>query len=218
MRIVSVQAGRVERFTPSDGRPLESAIRKRTVAGPVAIDRDGIAADAVFETDVHGGPERALHVFDRASYRHFEALAGRPLPVPNFGENLTIAGYDEFEARVGDRLRAGTALLEVSQPTERCAKPGRHAGEPRLLRWILESNRCGFYLRVLEPGTLAAGDALEPVARGPAEWTIARLSELMLRGLGNLEHVRAAQALPALADEWKQRLEVLRERSLGRSA
>ncbi|NNL65532.1 MAG: MOSC domain-containing protein [Myxococcales bacterium] len=218
MRIVSVQAGPVETFTPSDGQPLESAIRKRDRVGPVAVDRDGIACDAVFETHVHGGPERALHVFDRASYRHFEALAGRPLPVPTFGENLTVEGYDEFEARVGDRLRAGTALLEVSQPTERCAKPGRHAGEPRLLKWILASDRCGFYLRVLEPGSLAAGDALGLLERGPEQATIARLAALMTRGLEDAEGVRAAHAIPALADEWKQRLEVLRERRRHRTA
>jgi MOSC domain-containing protein YiiM len=96
-------------------------------------------------------------VFATESYRIFERRAGRSLPVPSFGENLTVSGYDERVACVGDILRVGGALVQVSMPTEHCNKPGRLVGAPQLLKWILETLRTGFYLRVLEPGAIAPG-------------------------------------------------------------
>jgi len=211
-RILSIHRGGIETFEAQDGTTVESAIRKQTSARPVRLGEHGIDGDACAEADAHGGPNRALHAFAIESYRHFEALAGRPFPVPTFGENLTLEGYDELEARVGDRLRAGQVLLEVTMPTERCPKPGRSAGEPRLLKWILESLRSGFYLRVVEPGVIAAGDAIELAARGPAEWTIERLSRAMYREIEDEALLARLDVLPELAPEWKARLAVHHER------
>ena len=42
-------------------------------------------------------------------------------------ENLTLSGYGEEEARAGDVLRVGGAVLRVTQPTERCGTIGRGA-------------------------------------------------------------------------------------------
>lgn len=214
-RVEAVHAGRVEVFRADDGQEVESAIRKRAVDGPVEVGRLGIGADEVFERQVHGGPERALHVFARESYAHHEGLAGRALPVPTFGENLTVEGYDDAEARVGDRLRIGTGLFEVSMPTERCAKPGRNVGVPLLLKWIIESGRSGWYLRVLEPGTLRAGDAIEVVERGAEPWTVQRLATALYQELGDEATVSAVRAHPALSEAWKERFETLRKRRQG---
>lgn len=211
-RIRSIHRGRVETFEADDGTTVESAIRKQTCAGPVLVGALGIDGDECAEADAHGGPNRALHAFALESYRHFAGLAGRELPVPTFGENLTLEGYDELDARVGDRLRAGDSLLEVTMPTERCPKPGRSAGEPRLLKWILESLRSGFYLRVVEPGAITAGDPIELAARGPAEWTVERLSRAMYREIEDEALLARIDALPELAPEWKARLGIHHER------
>jgi MOSC domain-containing protein YiiM len=211
-RILSIHRGPVGHFVADDGTAVESAIRKRVCTGPAIVSVRGIEGDTCAETDAHGGPNRALHAFPIEGYRHFEGLAGRAFGLPTFGENLTVEGYDEFEARVGDRLRAGSTLLEVTMPTERCPKPGRSAGEPRLLKWILESFRTGFYLRVLEPGTVVAGDPIELTARGPAEWTVERLTRALYREIEDEALLRRTHAILELAPEWKARLDVHYER------
>lgn len=214
-RVVSLNLGRCAHFEVSDGGSLESAIRKTPQSGPVAVRAEGLVGDEVSPEPAHGGPNRALHVFASESYRVLEARAGRSLPVPSFGENLTLSGYDEGVARVGDVLRIGGALVQVSMPTERCARPGRLVGVPQLLKWILETLRTGFYLRVLEPGQIAPGDACERVEAGPAAWTIEALNALMFRGIEDRVQIRALQGLEVLAPEWKRRLLVHFERRTG---
>ena len=97
-------------------------------------------------------------------------------------------------------------------PAERCPKPGRAAGEPRLLKWILESLRTGFYLRMLEPGVVEAGDGLTLEARGPAEWTVERLTRAMIREVDDPELVARVAAVPGVAPEWNARMAVHHER------
>ncbi len=210
IRILSVRTGRVAPFPSGGGDPDSSAIRKTELSGGAALGTTGLEGDEVYERHVHGGPERALHVFARESYAHFESLAGQAFPPSTFGENVLLEGYDETEARPGDRLRIGTALVEVSMPTERCAKPGLNAGVPQLLKWIIESGRSGWYVRVIEPGTLAAGEPAELVARGPEGFTLQQLGRAMFHG-GEAER-EAILAIEPLSEAWKERFQVLLER------
>ncbi|HET6896182.1 MAG TPA: MOSC domain-containing protein [Candidatus Baltobacteraceae bacterium] len=46
----------------------------------------------------------------------------------------------------------------MTQPTERCATPGRSLGPPIVLKWIDECLYTGYYLRVAQPGYVTAGD------------------------------------------------------------
>jgi MOSC domain-containing protein YiiM len=216
-RVVSLNLGQCAHFEVSDGGVLESAIRKQPQTGPVWLGAEGLAGDEVSPDPAHGGPNRALHVFATESYRVFEERAGHSLPVPTFGENLTISGYDETIARVGDVLQIGGARVQVSMPTERCDKPGRLVGVPRLLKWILETLRTGFYLRVVEPGEIARDDVCVRVEEGPAAWTIRALNELMFRRIEAEAELRALRQLEVLAPEWRRRLGVHFERRTGRS-
>lgn len=216
MKVISVNVGRCATFDVSDGGTIESAIRKLPQAGPVLATADGFSGDEVSPDPAHGGPNRALHVCAVESYRIFEEKAGRALPVPTFGENLTLSGYDETRARVGDTLRIGEALVQVTMPTERCAKPGRLVGVPLLLKWIIETLRSGFYLRVLERGPIAPGDACTVTERGPEAWTIEALNRVMYREVADPLRLQATQELSELAPEFKQRLLVHYQRRTGR--
>jgi MOSC domain-containing protein YiiM len=210
-QVESVNAGGIQTFTLPDGTAFTSGIRKQPQLGPVSVGRDGIEGDAQ-HLDVHGGLDREIHAFCREHYTHFEAIHGRPLPVPLVGENLTLRGYSDADARVGDVLRIGTTRLQVTMPTERCANPGRVHAVPKLLKWMIESLRTGFYLRVLEPGEIIPGDALVLEQQGDARWTIEALSRAMYQQTDDAALAAALRAVPELAPAWKERFEVLHER------
>jgi len=213
-RVEAVHVAAVETFVLPDGAEHTSAIRKQRQPGPVAVGRLGFEGDAQFNPE-HGGPNRAVHAFAREHYRVFEERAGRPLPPPLVGENLTVSGYPDDVAHVGDVVRVGSALLQVTMPTERCGYPGRNAGVPQLLKWMVETLRTGFYLRVLEPGEVAPGDAWVLEDRPDPRWTIEALSRAMLREAGDAARVAELEAVTELAPEWKTRLRALHARARG---
>ena len=92
---------------------------------------------------------------------------GYPVFFGALGENLTTRGIDVRQLRIGDRLRAGGALLEITQPRGPCASLDIYgptikqeiydkrvkALDPSSPRWGMS----GFYLSVVEPGPVAAG-------------------------------------------------------------
>ncbi|MCX5737262.1 MAG: MOSC domain-containing protein [Proteobacteria bacterium] len=139
-------AGAVERFECAGGVALTSAIRKHGMTGSVEVGVRGLAGDACHDP-AHGGPNRALHVFAAEHYDAFESSGSGRLVPPGVGENLLVRGHPDADAHVGDVLRAGTALVQVTMPTERCRNPGLVAGVPTLLRWMIETLRTGYYLR-----------------------------------------------------------------------
>ena len=83
-----------------------------------------------------------------------------------------MAGLDWGAVRPGDRLRIGAALVEVTRYTVPCNTiAASFAG--RQFRRIHQDEHPGWsrvYARVLEPGVIAAGDAVEhqPSAVGAA--------------------------------------------------
>lgn len=205
MLILGVNVGPVVPRLSARGRPSRTGIAKGPVAGPVAVHRHGLEGDASAYRPRDLG-DTAVHAFCLESYARFAELRGAPLPVPCFGENLTIEDYGEDEARIGDMLRAGTALLRVTQPVVRCRWPAVLSGEPRLTRWATREGLTGWFLEVLEPGHVAAGDRLDLLDRGPEGWTVRRLNRLIAAKPPDAADVTAALALPGLAERWKAAL------------
>ena len=106
----------------------------------------------------HGGLGAAICVHLADHYAFWAARYGVVLAPGSVGENLTIAGMTEAEVCAGDRVRLGTAVVQVSGPRVPCANLARRIGRPDWVKRTVIENRTGFYLRVLEPGTLQAGD------------------------------------------------------------
>ena len=74
------------------------------------------------------------------------------------GENWTIGGADDATIYCGDVYQTGTAIVQVSGPRMPCGKQERKLGLPGFLKRTIDSLRTGFYLRVLRPWTVNAGD------------------------------------------------------------
>jgi MOSC domain-containing protein YiiM len=203
--VLQVNVAMPEILLDDAGREFRSAVRKRPARGRVEATLDGLAGDGSTHPS-HGGPQMKVHAFASEHYPWFSARAGRPLVPPVFGENLTMHGWVEEDVRVGDVVRAGTALLRVTQPTVRCDTLGRSIGVPRLLEWIEERMATGWYLRVVEPGVVGAGDPWELVERGREDLTVARLNRALLREAGDAALMRALAEDDALTAEWRSSL------------
>lgn len=175
-RVTSVNVGQVAPLR-TGRRVVPSAIAKSPVEGPVALRDDRVAGDEQGDTVHHGGPAQAVYAYAVEDLALWEAELGRPLGPAVLGENLTTEGVDASGALVGERWRAGTALLQVTAPRVPCAKLGARIGDPRFVRRFARALRPGAYLAIVEPGVVAAGDVVEVVDRPPHDVTVAHMAQ-----------------------------------------
>lgn len=205
-RVVSVNVGGV-REVPHGKGTVSTGIWKTAAAGPVALGPTGFAGDRQADPRVHGGPHMAAYLYSADDYAWWSDRLGRPLAPGEFGENVTVTGMADGEVCAGDRLRLGGALVEVTAPRTPCFKLGIRMGDKRFVPRFAQAERLGFYVRVLEPGMVAAGDGMERVARGPFDVTMRMLGRLHRHG-GTADELRAALASAELLHpRWRAWLE-----------
>ena len=142
------------------GRQVRTGIWKRQAEGPVAVGPEGLDGDLIGDLKFHGGVDKAVYAYAREDIDWWEGELGRALPDGTFGENLTLRGVDVTGAAPGERWEAGGVVLEVTEPRTPCWKLQTKMGEPGFIKRFAQAGRPGMYLRVLEPGQVAAGDAL----------------------------------------------------------
>ena len=185
---------------PFNGAEL-SAIQKRPQEGPVQIHAEGLAPDEQADRRVHGGPEMALHLYPLDHHAWWRGEIGdHPLldEPGSFGSNLALRGLTEDQVHIGDRFACGTALIEISQPRQPCWKIEHRFGHKGMVAAIVRSGRCGWYFRVIEAGEVAAGESLERVSIGAAEWSVARVFRALVAGKATPEERAALANLAAL--------------------
>jgi MOSC domain-containing protein YiiM len=158
--LVSVNVG-VPRTVTWRDHDVTTAIWKDPVEGPVPVAGVNLVGDDQADRRVHGGPDKAVYAYAAEDYAWWADELGRPVPAASFGENLTTSGVDLRAARVGDRWRVGSVVLQVAQPREPCFKLGIRMGDDGFPGRFEAAGRAGAYLRIVTPGELQAGDAIE---------------------------------------------------------
>jgi MOSC domain-containing protein YiiM len=196
---------------PFNGAEL-SAIQKRPQEGPVQIHAEGLAPDEQADRRVHGGPEMALHLYPLDHHDWWRGQIGEHplLDEPGgFGSNLAVAGLTEEHVHIGDRFVCGPkntgALIEISQPRQPCWKIEHRFDQKGMVAKIIETGRCGWYFRVIEPGEVQAGDSLELVAAGAAEWSVARVFRALVAGKATPEERAALADLAPLSPKLREK-------------
>jgi molybdopterin adenylyltransferase len=138
-------------------------VRVATVAGlfvspargsgvSTALERARAVAGHGFEGCAHANPPRREVLF--ASEDHLSAVGVEPGAIR---ENVTVAGADVQSWPVGQRMRVGEAVFEITMVCDPCHKMDElRAG----LRAELDGKR-GMLARVVEGGDVAVGDELE---------------------------------------------------------
>lgn len=203
MRVVSVNVS-PGRTVEWQGRSVETGIFKEPVQGRVLVRRLNIEGDRQSDLSVHGGEHKAVYAYSLEHYPWWRGELGRDLPFGAFGENLTIEGFPEEEVCVGDALRVGEAVLEAAQPRMPCFKLGIRFGDAGMVKRFLASGRWGVYFRVLEEGSVAAGDAASWVRKDPERFPVPELVRMQSAARKDAAQLRRAAGLRALAPEWKE--------------
>ena len=132
----------------------------------------GLEGDRQAHPAIHGGPQKAILIIAAETV---EELVSRGYPVffGALGENLTTRGLAIRDLRIGDRLRAGAATLEITRPRGPCLQldvygpsikdeiydPQVKALDHSSPRWGMS----GFYAAVIEPGPVEPGDIIAVV-------------------------------------------------------
>ncbi|KUN98925.1 MOSC domain-containing protein [Streptomyces caeruleatus] len=182
MKLLSVNVGHAKPVPDADDPDTVTGIDKRPVAGPVRVAAPGpkgiggsaLAGDAVCKREHHGGDDQAVYAVAREDLDEWERELGRPLANGGFGENLTTSGLDVSGALIGERWRIGSGVvLEVTSSRIPCLTFQGHIGEKQWVKRFTAKGAPGAYLRVIEPGEIRAGDALEIIHRPAHEVTVA---------------------------------------------
>lgn len=188
------------------GQRVKTGIWKLPAAGPVQAGPMGLEGDVQADRTVHGGIDMAVYAYAREEIDWWEGELGRPLENGIFGENLTLRGIDASGALVGERWRVGATLCEVSLPRIPCFKLGRRMDDQRFLKRFAQARRPGTYLRVIEPGAIAAGDPVEIVERPDHDVSIRLVNEALLHDRSLAPRLLEVEAMPAKVRDWAERV------------
>lgn len=145
------------------GRPA-SAIGKQPAEGKQWLTKIGIVGDEQADLSVHGGPEKAVHHFPADHYPFWREqmpdVADKFRP-GGFGENLSTSGLIEDDLCIGDVIGIGGAIVQITQGRQPCWKLSAHIGRDDMAMRFQKSGWTGWYYRVLQEGSIEAGDAVE---------------------------------------------------------
>jgi MOSC domain-containing protein YiiM/ferredoxin-NADP reductase len=172
-KVASLNVGE-PRLVTYRGMSFRTGIRKVPTDAPLALKRLNFVGDGQADLSAHGGIDKAVYCYPIEHYDFWRREIGRAvLPMGQFGENVTTEGLLESELRIGDVLRMGSAVLQVSEPRIPCYKLVMHmnAGSDFSVRF-LAANRTGFYCRVLEEGIVGPSDAVTLVSSDPSSPTV----------------------------------------------
>jgi MOSC domain-containing protein YiiM len=175
MRVISVNVG-LPQTVVWNGRTFRTSILKTPVPGPTRVRAGNLEGDKQSDRLRHGGTRKAVCVYPSEHYAFWRnELPGVDLPYGSFGENLTLEGWLEDVARIGDRLRIGSAEFAITQPRLPCIKLERRLGGHDMIRRVLKSRRTGYYLSVLREGYVEPGDVVHVTRAGDDAQTVSSL-------------------------------------------
>lgn len=183
-----------------------SGIDKRPRTGSVGVGLEGLEGDEQGDRRVHGGPDKAIHHYPYDHYRHWRQAFGdrKLLQAPGaFGENISTVGLTEENICMGDIISCGSTVLEVSQTRQPCWKLDDRFAARGVALEMQRSGKVGWYYRVLEPGAIEVGAALNLIDRPNAEWPLRRVLQLLYVNPMDLDALTRLQSL-RLPPSWEK--------------
>jgi len=179
MQVLSVNVS-LPREVEYKGQTVSTGIFKEPVEGRVMLREINFDGDGQADLRVHGGPYKAVYCYPHEHYATWQAEENRDdFSYGQFGENLTLQGMLETDVYVGNVYRVGEALVQVTQPRVPCFKLGIKMGDPTFVKRFMKAERTGFYVRVLEEGTVGAGDAISLAREDPQQMTVHDINHLL---------------------------------------
>ena len=177
---------------PGRVRRVMSAIRKEPISTPenpmpIFCGVLGLEGDEQVDLTVHGGQDKALYAYPQEHYDFWrQALDTKESKLSMFsspgalGENLATLGLTEKDVYLGDLWELGEVTLQVTQPREPCFKFNAVTGDKHASKKMADSGFSGWYLAVITPGVLKAGNSIR-VVPGSRQQTVEQAFKQKLR-------------------------------------
>jgi MOSC domain-containing protein YiiM len=182
-----------------------SAIGKAPVTGRHKIDELGFIADEQADLEHHGGHDKAIHHYATDHYADWMAEGEIPQgSKPSvFGENIASFGMTEKMLCIGDTLRLGTAVVQISQGRQPCWKVSEYTTNKKMAYLFQKTGRTGWYYRVLEPGFAGVGDKMSLIERTRPDWSVERVTLARLTRRVSEADAATLAVMPELAQGWR---------------
>lgn len=192
---------------PQSGRP--TGIYKHAVTATVDIGELGFSGDQQADLRVHGGPEKAVHLYPAAHYPRLAAAFPNAAPLlqaGSLGENISVATLDESMVHIGQRFALGSAVLQLCQPRNPCWKIDERFAADGMAAFIAEHGLTGWYFRVCQPGTARNGDPLHPLDYPPEAPTLQAAMQCWQAHRPAPELLDRLAATPGIAAHWQGKI------------
>lgn len=196
MRIECVNVGKAR---PLQGESFQGStgIYKTAVDGPVEIGELGLAGDEIIHRKHHGGPDQAVYLYRGEDYAWWSRELDAAVATGTFGENLTLSGLPSADMAIGTRLCFDEVVLEACAPRIPCNILAQRMGNPKFAKQFIRAERPGIYCRVIETGTVRAGEAFTLDASQASAVTIL---EIFRADTGNADRAALERFLTAPID------------------
>ncbi|NQY95108.1 MAG: MOSC domain-containing protein [Campylobacteraceae bacterium] len=208
MRTISIEnifAGKKQDIVDKRDKQYESSYKKALIADEVLVKYIGFVNDTQTDTSHHGGVDKAVCVYTKKNYDFFKRKYDLDLPLCAFGENITLLDIDDSEVCLGDQYRCGTVVFEVSQPREPCWKISSILGIKNMTSLVVKEFKTGFYLRVLQEGSLDKNSHFELISRVHPELSIEFINKVYYKS--NVEEIQQVLKCKELGPAYKLSLE-----------
>ncbi len=215
IEIAVVNVGAPTPLATVRGDAIWSGIRKTAVPATAVLwlSEVNLSGDGQADLSVHGGVDKAVYAYPSEHLPTWSRELDETLGPAPFGENVSTVGVLEEQVLIGDVWSWGNALLQVCQPRWPCFKLALYRERADIQARLRRSGRTGWYLRVLQPGEVAAAGPIEVIEQDPAGVSVhdAHLAMSDVH-LDDPDRVRAVAGHPALAAQWRIPLEERLER------
>ncbi|WP_394750425.1 MOSC domain-containing protein [Spongiimicrobium salis] len=194
------------------GQEVQTGIYKYPTQEPLHLGKEDVAKDSVVDRRYHGGVDKACYLFSAEQYPYWKALyPDLDWDWGMLGENLTVEGLDESQIRIGNIYRLGTALVQISQPRQPCYKLGVRFNNQDILGQFVAKACPGTYVRVLEEGTVTAGDTFELVEVSENELTVKQYFQFLYQRVKDPETLALARTNTALPQSHQEDLKKIKQ-------
>lgn len=199
--------GKPKKMNYGAAKAMETAICKEAVE-EAYLSKDGFHGDGVADLKHHGGLDRAVCVYPYEHYAQWQQEFGTALPPAAFGENVTVANLLEADVAIGDIYQLGEAVIQVTQGRIPCNTINRRVGQPQMMKRMVETGFTGYLCRVLEEGMVRSDSSMTLLKKDPATITVLFGNETYFHYAKDVERMKKIVAVDALADDWRERLEM----------
>ena len=192
-----------------NNKTITTGIFKKPIEGRVELSKVNFSGDQQVDLENHGGGHKAVYAFAANQYDYWRDALDKPdLHYGQFGENLTIADLDESILCIGDQLKIGSCILEVTQPRVPCYKLGIALGLKSMPKLFIKHAATGIYFKVLQSGSIATNDSVERIYQQAEQLSVRTLFTAFYDNSveNSIEIMAIAAEIPQLSDEWKKKV------------